>query len=125
MKTSLTLTGWWLLWLGFVAYGGINFLLLFGLAAVQLNNVVGAALLIGVTLGLAALCWRFGIAMLGYGLIIGYALVTISSSGTCTYLNTLQGYEYLNGLAVFVITVLAGAVLLIIASVIQGLRNRS
>jgi hypothetical protein len=127
MKTSSppTLSSWWLLWLGFLAYGGLNTGFLFGLSNAGLYNLVGAAIIVVLTAGLAALCWRLGAAMLGYGLIVGYVLMTIGSGGSCTLLRNQGSYEVLNGIAVFVIAAIAGIVILLVASLIQVLRKRS
>jgi hypothetical protein len=122
---NLTLGGWWLFWGGFTIYGVLNFALLFGLGSLNLPMLPSAIILIGVIIGLMAITWLTGVAMLGYGLLVGYVFMTITSSGTCSFFRPMQNYEFLNGAVLFALALILGLVVLIIASVVQSIRNRS
>jgi hypothetical protein len=118
-----------LVWLGMVGFGALNFVIFLyaiSLSQAETNSLVPAlvaALIVG---GAAAFCafvlrWRLFAA----GLLIGYALMTIVSGGTCTlFVDILGGNgNPLAGLVLYLLGLLVFAVALPIVALVARRRR--
>ena len=87
------------LWAGLLVFAITNVALFFGLVGFIENStstatdVLVALAVVLATLGLAALCWFRRRRVVAAGIIAGYALMSLVSTGVCTFLRSDTGSE--------------------------------
>lgn len=119
-----------LFWLGIVAFGALNFALYSPLLRFVLAiPFIGVAILLIVT---ALAVWLYVTGRgrpFGAGIVIGYVLLTVVSSGECTLLvqpatmsNSINGFV-LYVIAIFVVGVV-GLIVTIVTDIVERVRNR-
>lgn len=123
----------WSAWLGLLLFGFMSATAYstFAMSASAPSStatplIIGALLFIVVT-GLAAFfAYRAGRTGLAAGLVVGYLIMSLVSQGTCALLQDpfLGGYSALTGAIYYAIAIVAGLVLLAIASLVNFVLQR-
>ncbi len=107
---------WYLgaIWLGMVAFGVVNFLLFFLTASLSLGIVAGLIYLLALGAAAAALYYALQQRNLAIGLMLGFVVMSLVSSGTCTLLAPSRNYEFIEGAVLYVFALIAVGVVAII-----------
>jgi hypothetical protein len=112
------------LWLGLLAYGGLNLLALIAASSVNIDPAT-AIIVVGSVAAIAAAL--LGRLMFAAGLLVGYAVLTIASGGACTGWN-MNGPDALGqmitGLILYVLALILYAVGMAVLSIVQSRRGR-
>jgi hypothetical protein len=118
------ITRLWSVWLGLLIFALMSFVALYSAAAFSLQNLlIGAVILAALTGGAAIAAWRFGRLGLAAGLILGYVLMSLVTSGTCTLLARDENYNALGGLF-YGMGLIGSLVILIIVFMVDRFMNR-
>lgn len=113
-RRTLTMNVLWF-WVGLLAFAAIGVAGFFAgsAAAGSIGTLAGALLMAAVTAGLGVFAMRRRNIPLGSGILVGYGLATLLSSGQCTLWSAAVDYGFVGGFIGYGY-VLGGALLLLL-----------
>lgn len=110
-------------WLGLLSFAALGFGAFWVSGGTTIYPTVLLVGLIVLTLVAALLAFALSNIPLGSGLLVGYALATVFSSGQCTFWSTAANYGFLAGAIYYIFALVGVLVLLAIVAVIEATRR--